>query len=182
MSQEYFVDRLDIKAFANSQGTLAGKALLSGFERLLAQAQGQEGARQVAWTAHGEMRTGASGDEQCWLHVQASLSLPQTCQRCLSDVDIPVRVARDFRFVATEAQAEAEDEEAEEDVLAWSQSFDLLALIEDELLMALPLVPLHEVCPTGVTMSAQDADFEPTEGKKHNPFAVLANFQTSKSK
>jgi uncharacterized protein len=182
MSQEFFVDRLDIKAFAKSQGALSGEASLSSLERLLAEAQGLDGTRQVSWAVQGEMRTSAGVTEQCWLHVQASLSLPQTCQRCLFGVDIPVKVARDFRFVATEAQAEAEDEEAEEDVLAWSKSFDLLALIEDELLMALPLVPVHEVCPTRVMMSAQDEDFEANEGEKLNPFAVLAKLQTGRSK
>ncbi len=182
MSQEFFADRLDIKAFAKSQGALSGETPLSGFDRLMAEAHGLNLSHQVAWTAQGEMLTGAGGSEQCWLHVQASLSLPQICQRCLSGVDTEVTVARDFRFVATEAQAEAEDEEAEEDVLAWSKSFDLLALIEDELLMAMPLVPVHEVCPTVVKMSAQDENFESIEGEKLNPFAVLASFKADKSK
>ena len=32
--------------------------------------------------------------------------------------------------------------------------FDLLAVLEDELLMALPLVPMHEQCPTAPVLSA----------------------------
>jgi len=50
-------------------------------------------------------------------------------------------VDRDFRFVPDEATAMAEDDEAEEDLLVLSGEFDLLALVEDELLMDLPLVP-----------------------------------------
>ena len=37
---------------------------------------------------------------------------------------------------------------SEEDLLALSREFDLHELIEDELLMALPVVPKHDECPT----------------------------------
>ena len=47
--------------------------------------------------------------------------------------------------------AEAEDDQAEEDLLVATPSFDALTLIEDELILALPLVPRHDDClpPTG---------------------------------
>jgi uncharacterized metal-binding protein YceD (DUF177 family) len=69
------------------------------------------------------------------------------CQRCLTPVDVPLAVERSFRFVADEATAEALDDESEEDLLALSREFDLRELIEDELLMALPVVPRHDECP-----------------------------------
>jgi uncharacterized protein len=49
----------------------------------------------------------------------------------------------------------------------------VLDLIEDELLMTLPVVPKHDVCPVPIKLQVADADFvdEPTE--KPNPFAVL---------
>ena len=59
-------------------------------------------------------------------------------------VDVPLDVERSFRFVADEATAEALDEECDEDLLALGREFDLRELIEDELLMALPVVPRHE--------------------------------------
>ena len=76
------------------------------------------------------------------------------------------------RFVETEAQAEAEDEEAEEDVLALTPEFDLLALVEDVLILAVPLVALHGECsPEGYDPLVE----EPAE--KTNPFAVLATLK-----
>ena len=106
--------------------------------------------------------------------------MPLTCQRCLGPVDIPVVVDRDFRFVSSEEQAEAEDEEAEEDVLALSREFNLQELIEDEMLMELPVVPRHEICPTEVKLAAQDVDFEAAQAEKPNPFAALAGLKGSK--
>ncbi len=86
-----------------------------------------------------------------------------------------------FRFVASEEAAEAQDEEAEEDVLALSQDFKLSDLIEDEVLMALPVVPRHETCPVEVKLAAVDQDFDAASAEKRNPFAVLAKLQGGKS-
>ena len=95
------------------------------------------------------------------------------CQRCLTPVDVPLDVERSFRFVADEATAEALDEECDEDLLALSREFDLRELIEDELLMALPVVPRHEECPTSVPRPPPTT----TLGwpiQKTQPFAALA--------
>ena len=180
MSLEFHASRLDVKAFAQAGAVLSGHDLLAKYERLLAETGGQGAERPVQWEARGEMRRDASGFAQIWLHLSAGVSLPLTCQRCLGPADIEVAVERAFRFVATEAQAEAEDEEADEDVLVLSRDFDLRALIEDELLMALPLVPRHEVCPTEVKLAAQDADFEAASAAKPNPFAALAGIKGGK--
>ena len=103
------------------------------------------------------------------------------CQRCLGPVDIAVSVKQSFRFVGSEEAAEAQDEESEEDVLALSQEFNLADLIEDEVLMAMPVVPRHEECPVEVKLEVADAGFEAASAEKRNPFAVLAKLQGGKS-
>jgi uncharacterized protein len=50
----------------------------------------------------------------------------------------------------------------------------LRELIEDELLMALPVVPRHDECPTSVPLASSDDDFEVASAEKPNPFAALA--------
>jgi len=182
MSQEFAATRLDVKAFAKAGAVLSGQDLLSKYERLLQECGGQGAERPVQWLARGELRLDASGFAQIWLHLSAKANLPLTCQRCLGPADIALAVDRSFRFVTTEEQAEAEDEEAEEDVLALSRDFNLYELIEDELLMELPVVPRHEVCPTEVKLAVQDADFEAAQAEKPNPFAVLAGLKGGKSK
>ena len=180
MSTEFQPRHLDVPAFAQAGVTLRRSDSLSNYERLLEESGGQGADRQVQWEARGAQQSDASGHVRVWLHLSARLSLPLTCQRCLGPADVALEVARDFRFVATEAQAEAEDEEAEEDVLVLSRDFDLQALVEDELLMALPLVPRHEACPTEVKLAAQDADFEAAQEAKPKPFAALAGLKTGR--
>jgi uncharacterized protein len=115
------------------------------------------------------------------VHLEADVDLPMVCQRCLNPVDVPLEVSRSFRFVADEATAAKEDDESEEDILALSRSFDLLELVEDELLMEVPVAPRHDVCPEAVKMSAEDPDFEAAQPEKEHPFALLGRLKVGKS-
>lgn len=183
MKQESPPTHLDIKAFAHAASEIGGHDLLSKYDRLMQETQGQ-GANQILnWSARGELRAAAAeaGAAQMWLHLTVDVSLPLTCQRCLGPVDMAVAVRRSFRFVDSEEAAAAQDVEAEEDVLAVSPDFSLLELIEDEVLMALPVVSCHETCPVEVKLAVADPGFEVASAEKRNPFAVLAKLQGGKS-
>jgi uncharacterized protein len=172
MKRQYSPAKLDVRAFAEDGGELSGAAPVRDFPRLAQEARGAADDRPVHWSARGEMRNPGHVQPEIWLHLQAETVLPLTCQRCLEPVEVPLKVDRSFRFVADEDTAAAEDDESEEDLLALSRSFDLLELVEDELLMDVPVVPRHEVCPKPVQLSAEDPDFEEA-GKPDNPFARL---------
>ena len=180
MKQESAPIHLDVKAFAQAASAIAGHDLLSKYARLLEETKGQGADRTINWSARGEFRTDEAGAEQVWLHLTVDASLPLICQRCLSPADIAVVVNQSFRFVGSEDAAAAQDEEAEEDVLVLSHDFSLADLIEDEVLMALPLIPRHETCPGVVKLSAADPAFEAAAAEKRNPFAVLAKLQPGK--
>jgi len=64
-------------------------------------------------------------------------------------------------------------------LLVLSSEFDLMALVEDELLMDLPLVPMHEACESEHVPTSDDSDGPAVAGKP-NPFAVLAALKTKK--
>jgi uncharacterized protein len=147
--------------------------VLSKFERLIQEAQGLGAENTVTWSVRGWTVTDAAGASQAWLHLEASLDMPLTCQRCLSAVNVLCHIQRSYRFVESEAQAELEDDDSEEDLLVIGRDFDLAALIEDEVLMDLPVVPRHDVCPVQVKLVAADPDFEAKSGKP-NPFSALA--------
>lgn len=180
MPKEFHARALDVKAFAEAGAELSGSAPLGTFERLLAETAGRGADRSLAWTARGELRNPLHVQPDVWLHLQAQGVLPLTCQRCLGPVDVTVAVDRSFRFVADEATAQAQDDACEEDLLVTSRSFELPALLEDEFLMELPLVPLHATCPEPVRLSAEDPGFE-HESPQENPFAVLARLKDSGS-
>jgi uncharacterized protein len=181
MNKEFVARRLDLKSFAQVTDSLSGEEALAAHARLAQEAHGPLDGLAVKWTARGEFRPGAGGGNEVWLHLQAIARLPLTCQRCMNPVDTEVSTDRWFRFAADEATAAALDDESEEDVLVLSSEFDLLTLVEDELLMALPLVPRHETCPVNVKLAVEDADFAAAAAVKPSPFAALASLRLDKS-
>jgi len=174
-------ERLDVRALAQAGASLEAREALSRFERLQDEVAPEHAAQipnvQVVWQAHGEMRPGADGNQPgIWLHLIAHTELPLVCQRCLMPCNTPLSVDRWFRFVADEATAEAEDETCEEDVLALEPKPSLRLILEDELLMSLPLIPMHDTCPSPTVLPAAEAQDVATEPTQH-PFAVLAHWK-----
>ena len=148
---------------------------LREFARLASEAQALLPEAVVDWQASAELREQGNAAACVWLHLQAKAAVPLTCQRCMQAVFMPLQIDQWYRFVESEEVAMAEDDEAEEDLLVMVPQFDLLALLEDELLMALPLVPMHELCPQPLV----DVAVAPMEQQleKPNPFAVLAQLK-----
>lgn len=118
----------------------------------------------VAWRAQGVAPH--------FLDLTLQSSVQMKCQRCLGAMEELIDVSYHFQFVADEATAQAQDEDNDEvDSLVHSRQFDLQELIEDEMLMALPFVSLHEACPdAGAIAFLPSAD-------KPNPFEVLKNLK-----
>ena len=182
MKKEFAARRLDPRSLAEQSGRVTGDEPLGSYARLAAETGGRGAENRVTWAAAGELRNPQHVNPQVWLHLKADALLPLICQRCLGHVDVPVAVGRSFRFVADESTALAEDDEAKEDLLALSASFDLLELVEDELLMAMPVVPRHETCPASVKSAVADSDFEAVLQERENPFALLQKLRLGKTK
>ncbi|NBY71578.1 MAG: DUF177 domain-containing protein [Betaproteobacteria bacterium] len=177
---------LDVQAFASENGVLDGVDAIALYPRLSAdllkldEASPDRDSIKVHWHAEGQLLHKSRAAPQVWLHLGAQVTLPMTCQRCLKPVKLLVEAKRSFRFVGSEQEAEFEDDEAEEDLLVLTKRFDLHALVEDELLMAMPMVPMHNTCPEPQIFTAQDPDFELQEAAASRPFAVLASLKGDK--
>lgn len=167
---------LDIRPLARNGAILSGQIALQDLTRW------RDGApdwpadvvdvpQTLAWALRAEYRTLPGGLEQLWLHLGLTGRVPQVCQRCLSVYLEPIGVDRWFRFVADEATADAEDDGCEEDLLVWTPRFPLRDWLEDELLLALPLVPMHDSCPQALPFESVDP---PVPVEKPHPFAALS--------
>lgn len=174
MKREFDPRRLDVEAFAREGGSLEGQWPVSSLERLASSAHRDvpiDERPTVQWRCEGELRPVRGGAPQVWLHLHAAASLSLECQRCLGPVACAVDASRDFLFVHGEDTAAELDADAEEDVLALTRALDLQTLVEDELLLSLPLVPRHDVCPEALPLPSQDPAEEETPP---HPFAALA--------
>lgn len=166
--------RLDVEAFAKDGDELTGEWPLSALHRLCESAHAESlpgDADQVAWQARGELRPVRGDRPQVWLHVGALARIRLECQRCLQPVEAELQAKRSFQFAPDEVTAAEIDAESEDDVLVLTRALDLKELVEDELILALPLVPRHDSCPQPLV--APEAVDEPLE-ERPNPFAALA--------
>ncbi len=106
---------------------------------------------------------------QSMLHLEVNGVLPLACQRCLEavrfelDVDCHLELIPDGKELS---QEELEDDTR--DFLPVAGDLDVAELVEDEILLALPVAPRHERC--GLPGAAN-------AGERINPFAALAGFK-----
>jgi uncharacterized protein len=179
-AREFNPRRLDVRPFAETGEPIDGVEALGPFERLVALHHAEappDLAAPVRWSAHGELRPRRGGPPEVWLHLQGATALSMQCQRCLETVEMPLAFDRWFLFVDNERQAAELDAESEDDVLVLSRQFDLLTLVEDELLLVAPLVPRHEVCPIPVQLSVGDGEPDAPaqeQAAPPHPFAALS--------
>ncbi|OTG87658.1 metal-binding protein [Acinetobacter sp. ANC 4558] len=119
-----------------------------------------------------------------WLDGHVETKVPMECQRCLNAVDIELVSDFHLALVDDESLIERLDEDADFIVLGESEATtkgdydapalaNLLALMEDELLLLVPLSPKHIACEHKHQPAIQDI----VEEKRDNPFDVLASLK-----
>lgn len=172
-----FVDPMRL---AETRQTLKGQVAVAAMPRLMA-------ALDMLPRARGQVDVvlAFSVDRQGVRRVLGSLhaELDALCQRCLQPMVLPLHVNIALGIVRALDEAEQLPGEYEPLVLASvTEGLPLASIIEDELLLALPVAPLHEEarCPVRsavldntAMLGAVIAEDLPPEGKKR-PFAGLA--------
>ena len=153
--------------FSKNHQRISGEIPVAEFDRLL------EGGflKEVAnLPAVKYVLTGTNGDFHLpSLNLEVAAVLPGTCQRCMEVMQLPID--SQFDYVLSSEEPEAFDGDEDIDWLEISEEMDLIALIEDELLMAYPLGPTH-------TEDCQEQQPESTD--THQPFANLKEMLAKK--
>lgn len=110
-------------------------------------------------------------------HLQTDGVIWQTCQRCLEPVAVDLYIDSELALLKNESHVALLDEETEtillEEILDGNKLW-LLPMIEDELLVELPLSPKHEDCEMAVT---QIGELPEESEEKASPFALLASLK-----
>jgi uncharacterized protein len=128
---------IDGLAFARGASVLEGSLGLESLPRL---AQSGCSGSVIDFVLKGEINE--RGKPGLRLVVDGSVRLE--CQRCLDRLDLPLHLEAVLEFAASEAEMAAADDDVER-VLA-GREMSVTALVEDEILLALPMVPKHERC------------------------------------
>lgn len=111
------------------------------------------------------------------MHMQLSASLPLVCQRSLERFMHEVEIDQRLGLISEESQEASLPEGMEAVLVERSGDVSPLQLIEDELLLAVPLVP---VSPNASELDPEWTREEAVEEDKPNPFAALQTLKEHK--
>ena len=107
----------------------------------------------------------------------AKVTVTLECQRCGKPFTHQVYTTYCFSPVRSDEQAEALPEAYEPIEVNEFGEIDLLAMVEDEIILALPVVPVHDSEHCEVSEADMVFGELPEEAQKPNPFAVLASLK-----
>lgn len=169
MSEKFIPEKIDPFRYADQDLRLEGGVRLSDMPRL--SANHQVGSEIASVKLHFGV------DEQGMTfvkgHLEAQLSLQ--CQRCMDLFIYEIISNFVLGVVKTLDEANALPEQYESAVANEEGQLALRELIEDELILNLPLIPRHEPEACKVKLPLMDSGW--TEGKGENPFKVLESLK-----
>ncbi len=175
--------QIDPIRLAAARQQLYGEIKISRFERLSELLTSSEGVVKVQFDFDVDIGNVHSGKVHCVTgSLVAELSL--CCQRCLQPMKWSLNTKVALAFVEHEHQID-ELVVGYEPYLIESTPLMLNDMIEDEILLALPQVPMHDesVCKPAVKVnrSAEQVEVQDNTSqataKRKNPFAVLADIK-----
>ena len=156
---------IDSAAFAREGGRLEGEIDLASLRRLDDVLAERTGSLHYAVT-------GVAVDRELFLDLAVRGVLRLRCQRCLEPMEFPIDL--NSRFLLVEAGQDWPDDELEEDrfdAIEANKAMDLWTLVEDDVLLALPIAPRHEDC-AQLAAAPKHADAL--------PFAALAGLKATR--
>ena len=151
--------KIDLFEFARRHLDASGTVSLADLPRI----DTPDRSTTLAWSATGST-AGRHGTLRLDLTIHGDVVL--TCQRCLQPLRETLALRSKCLIAADEMAADALDQDDEYDVVVGSDAFEIDALIEDEVILALPIAPRHAVCPDGTTDASTVI--------RPSPFAALA--------
>ena len=173
MSSAGLPESFDPTVAAREAFAWSGDVPVSDFARLADLLVSQSGM------VHVSLQAAFGAEQQPAMTIRLMAHLEQSCQRCLQPVTVVIHHEHTVAWVTDAAALErldALEEDLDADATEYlpmpdSSRVNTLALVEDELMLSLPIVPMHEDCALPVTVADSGDD---------HPFAALAQLKTLK--
>ncbi|PSB91652.1 hypothetical protein BZL35_00869 [Candidatus Pandoraea novymonadis] len=193
MNHGYIIDLFE---FARNGRLVTGDVHLMALSRMLTAvpedvAEAELASQVFHWRIEGfeNLVPRVNSMPQSELFLKLALNGPMwlECQRCLMPYQEFLTSETTFKIVTHEVKADDISLVGQDkfEVLVGSKQFDMKILIEEELLLSMPIVPKHSVCPVvhASLVTGSDGLVEPlpqTSKKKReicSPFSVLASLK-----
>lgn len=158
-----FIDSLD---FARKGQRISGEVPIIELPRLLDVFVNPQSV--LSYVVHGQH----GQQDDCWLDIEVAGHGQLCCQRCLQSLDHSVQLKVRLMLREQAGMDALDDIEEEIDSILAEAQLDVLSLLEDEVLLSLPIAPRHEMgdCQAEGTKALQE---------ELHPFAVLAKLKSN---
>lgn len=168
MNQGLFPVRVDPLKSVEQEAEFSASIAVSKLERLQNFLQDDSGESQV------EIQFGHDEQGLPLLRGQCQAQVRMTCQRCMNPVDVDLSTNFELGIVFSDEQAKHLPKKYEP-VLSEGDSLELLPVIEDELILSLPMYAYHTQCDDNeLVAKAEEVKPVPVETEApNNPFSVL---------
>ncbi|WP_455196742.1 YceD family protein [Kaarinaea lacus] len=164
---------------AETQRILAGDLPIARMSRLVSMLLSDAGE------VHVNLVFGVDEIGQANVIGEVTTAVTMQCQRCMESMEVEVSSEVSLAFVRTEKQAQGLP--SYYDPLIVEEETSLSELVEDEIILALPAVPLHEPEQCTVqeqyvsnTQGAAEDSQSGDVSQRQNPFAILEKLRTKK--
>ena len=134
MSQEGVIDSLHFARAASEQRGVLGMEKLQRLAKMQCSTEGLEYC----------LRGGRTGNGKPCLRISVRGLVELPCQRCLAPFPVPIAI--DAELQLSESLREISEADDEVDRVLASRHMNVGQLVEDEIILALPMVPRHETC------------------------------------
>lgn len=160
MAVPIVIDSLD---FACKAEVCRGKIAIAGFQRLQDYLVNNFG--ELGYAVIGVLD--ANGRPVLRVDIQGVVNLQ--CQRCLEELEHVLDIHTELLLAQNEQELQRFDEDESVDCILAQHDMDVLSLIEDEIILGLPVSPRHE---QSECMPGGREDGKTT--RETSPFAALA--------
>lgn len=172
MSNESLPQKIDPFRFADNATRLKGFFSIEKMSRLSESLEKNQSKVEVTILCDVD----GQGNRFLKGHLYAQLDLK--CQRCMQPFDYEIITDFLWGIVQTEEEADTLPKDYDPIVVKGAELF-IQDLIEDELIISLPIVPMHsaEACKVKMPFVAESGF---SEGEKDNPFKVIELLRTKR--
>ena len=112
-------------------------------------------------------------------HLSANVQM--ICQRCMKPLTLPIDADVTLAFISSDEGARGLPQ-GYEPYIVMEEPVTLAEIVEEELILALPIVALHDESECEPTLEKLQAEADKTgqAGARQNPFAVLSDLKRQK--
>ncbi|MEG1833223.1 MAG: YceD family protein [Burkholderiaceae bacterium] len=169
-------EKIDAFELSRTRGHFEGAVGLSDMTRLAAMLVDTEG--ELAYSIDGLVD--ANGHPGALMQVMGAVRM--SCNRCGKPVTIEFDREVPFRFVRSEAEANAipVDEDEDVEIVVGSAAMVVADWVEEEAILSLPIAPRHENC-SAPEFDAGEIPREAADPERRRPFSMLETLKRGKA-